>query len=190
MNTYKRNLGIIVLLFILILPMFADDNSAELVITTIVRETIDNTGIRITLDDLDISSNSSFDNKFLGASSLVTIYDTELDSSVDNITGKFSILVRRNNSQNMKVSVTANPLTNGSSFLGYSLLSSIDYDSGRDNPFSVSNSQAGARSYSIQKYNQPPIIRSQNIFTYTIPADMNAAAGTYTASIVFGLTTN
>ena len=189
MNAYQKILGITLLTLVLITPVFAVGDSANLVLTTKVGETLENSGIRITLDDEDINTAANFDNKFFSANSMITIDNTDKDSSIDDIEGAFSILVRRNNDNNLRVTVVANPLVNGNNYLAYTLTSTSDFAQGASNPFTVEGTASNSREYYITKSAQEPITRHQNIFTYSIPADNNAPMGTYSASIVFELET-
>lgn len=188
MNKFKRILGIITISMILLTPVFALDEIGDLTFTTFVGENLENSGIRITADTAVIAP-AAFDSKFFAAQSVITLNNTTLDSSLNDVSGKFLVLVRRLSANNMKVGITANPLVNGTNFLTYKLTSSVAFDSGGGNDITVNGTPVTGKKYSITQ-SSGTIIKHQNLFTYNIPANINAPVGTYTATIKFTFTSS
>ncbi len=188
MKKVKRILGILVISMLLLTPAFAVTEFGDLTITTYVGENLENSGIRITTDATPITP-SNFDSKFFAAQSAITIGNTTLDNSINNVSGNFSVLVRRLSASSMKVEVIADPLTNGTHFLSYKLTSSVQFDSGNGYDVLVTNTQQSGKKYSIAQ-SSGNIIKHQNLFTYNIPANMNAPVGNYMATVQFKFTSN
>lgn len=175
----------ILLVLFTVAPVYAATEEATAVITTYVGENITNAGIRITTDDQALVD---FDTTFFAATSVINLENTSLDNSTNEVSGMFSVLVRRPTANPMEVSVTANPLTNGTGFLSYSLQSG----NGNFAAIGTDTLNIGATnvtaSYSTVGGVVEGVLRDQNIFTYIIPADNTKALGEYSGEIVFSIT--
>lgn len=176
----KKRLSLLLVAILLAIPMvMATDSTGSVEITTFVEENVSNTGIRVTTDTEDITP--TFDAKFFAATDSITIANTALDNSTNTITGSFSVLVRRASGASVDVAITAGLLENGSNTLDYTLV-------GTDVDLAINSVAITGESYTIPAVTTG-IIQHQNIITYTIPADIDARAGTYTADIIFTITT-
>ena len=165
---------------LLVTPMvMAIDSTSSIKITTFVEENASNTGIRVTHDTEDIST--VFDEKFFEAGDTITIENTTLDNSSNEIVGKFSVLVRRASGLTVDVGITAGLLKNGEDTLEYKL-------EGNDVNIVVNDVEATGEAYTIPGVSTG-IIQHQNIITYTIFEDIEARTGDYTANVVFTITT-
>ncbi|MDD4218762.1 MAG: hypothetical protein PHR10_01055 [Sphaerochaetaceae bacterium] len=188
MKNLKRTLGVVLVIMMLIVPVFGAGEEAQLTLTTHVGETIENTGVRITENVADVSETTAFDSIFFASNSVVTV-ETTKDNSLFATTGEFAVLVRRQISGQIGVSITAQPLKNGTSYLNYTLLSTSNLEDNSSNTIAIGETAgtgqykttSGAGDWGVQ------VVRDQNVFTYTIPADLNASAGTYTSTIKFAL---
>jgi hypothetical protein len=178
----KKLLSILALSLMLITPMFAAPiGEGSVILTTFVAENINNTGIKVTADTEDIMA--TFDSKFFAATDSLTIENTLLDNSTNEVTGSFSILVRRASGLPTNVTVTAGTLkhTDTTDVLAYTL-------TGTDTNISVTTLPVTATTYVIPAV-ATGVMRYQNIITYTITDDIDARAGNYSANITFTITT-
>lgn len=186
MKNKKRVLSLALVLFVLVLPMFAATETAEISLTTFVGENITNTGLRISASSDALTGNQAFDDEFFSSGSIITLNNTTLDSSLEEVTGQFSVLVRRQSQAAVMVDVIASPLLNGSNYLEYTLVNDGAEWYNKINLTIENTSKSEDYQTSGSTFN---VIRDQSIFTYTIPADITAPVGFYTADITFSITT-
>lgn len=190
MNKFKKSLIIIAIAIAFIAPVVAGD-SADVTITTFVGENLQNSGIRIIEGNEEIDNVQYFDSRFFPAQSVITLGNTTLDSSLYDVSGAFTVLVRRANESDIKVYIKANPLTNGNSFITYTLESSSNLDGSEGNLLTINGTANNGRYYiakpTMGVYNS---LRHVNQFDYNIPADNSAPMGNYSATITFTLETN
>lgn len=118
---------------------------------------------------------------FFEAGDTITIENTTLDNSSNEIVGKFSVLVRRASGLTVDVGITAGLLKNGEDTLEYKL-------EGNAVNIVVNDVEATGEAYTIPGVSTG-IIQHQNIITYTIFEDIEARTGDYTANVVFTITT-
>lgn len=186
----KRILLVSIVLFALLVPVFAASENATITFTSFVGENVQNTGIRLTQDAAAIPR-PGFDAKYLAAASVMTLDNTAKDNSLFDVSGTFSVLVRRQTVGKMKVALTISPLKNGTSFLNYSLTASRSLDGMSGSTVQVTT--APRQTFYHTEFGQTGdpsgrIVRDQTIFNYLIPADINATKGTYSADILFEMT--
>lgn len=175
----KKRLSVLLVALMLATPMFAGVSNLSAMLVVTVEENASNSGIRITSDTENIMA--TFDSKFFAATDSIVIENPTLDGSVTEVTGKFSVLVRRISGLATDVSITAGPLANGDDVLEYTL-------EGTDVDVTITDTTVTEESYTIPAV-PSGIIRHQNIITYTVPADNGARAGEYSANIIFEITT-
>lgn len=180
-------------------PLSADttsQDSASVSINTYVGETAENTGIRITEDVTPLQTMEEFNLAFFNTGNEVSVSNTITDNSVLDVEGKFSVLVRRQAGSSLTVSIKTNPIRNVSQptrFLDYNLISETKDLVGGDATNNVIFRHGSLHGIDPAEYiadgsiPNNSILMDQAIFTYIIPANLNALAGQYTGIIEFTL---
>ena len=148
-------------------------------------------GLVVSKDVSDLNSNiNKFDSVFNTFNNELIFDDSTINTATEDSTGKFSVLVRRNVNENMKVDVSATPLINeeySEVYLNYEL--SLD-DSTTDSKTSAYiTKDVSSLRYTIENPGENNTLRNQTVFTYKIPKDTNALKGKYHSTITFELAT-
>lgn len=174
-------LGMIVLLALMPLAnvFAAPGDTAVATLTANVGENPTNSGIRISATTSAMGTDALFDARFLASNSTISLANPTSDFSSAEVTGNFLILVRRQSATGLNVAITATPLTDGTNFAPYNLVS------GTLVSISVPISGNGTGSYTIPTAS--PIIRDSKLFTYTIPVAPSAPLGAYSSTITYYL---
>ena len=104
------------------------------------------------------------------------------------------MLYRRNVNEKVDISVKASPLSNGDYFLNYELIiNGINFNDG-DSEYFDGESRVLIEgiekntTYTASFLTNGGVVRNQALFTYNIPADINAPKGNYKATITFEAT--
>jgi hypothetical protein len=162
----------------------ATTETAQVIITTSVGETTANSGIRVVQSYTGETDATAFDAAFFSAGSVVTLASGK-DTSVEEATGGFVVMVRRPVNTSVKVTIggTAMALTGGTATIPYQILGSdstayVDYISG-----TVVSSSSYTAGPAVDG-----ILRDAKTFTYKIPKAKSAPLGTYSATITFSIT--
>lgn len=182
----KKILILVMSLILLGGMVFGADESAQVIITTSVGETTANSGIRV-VQPYAGTTITDFDATFFSAGSVVTLA-TGKDTSKEDASGEFVVMVRRpvNTAVTVAISGTPMALTGGTATIPYKIKGTgidstvyVDYISGTvvsSRPYTTGPAVDG-------------ILRDAKKFTYTILAATSAPLGTYSATITFEIET-
>lgn len=173
---------VIAMLFGAINGVVAED-TASITINTHVQESTVNSGIRITTET-DAVTGQAFDTLFYSSVSDITLAENE-DVSVAEQTGKFSIMVRRVATTPLTVTATGSKMK----LVGGTDSQTIDYFIKTSTEgHNWTKMSVNALDYNIGTPSSG-IIRDFTSIDYKIPVTAEASAGSYTATIIFTVTT-
>ena len=174
-----------VLGLLLVGSMVFADESAQVIISTVVGETTANSGIRVVESYTGITT-TEFDTAFFSAGSVLP-----LATAITAASGGFVVMVRRPTSTTVTVSVSGTPMALVG---GTGIVPTIPYTiSGTESPDAVvyvnyiSGGSTTPISYSANTV-VGGILRDAKSFIYEIPEAESAPLGTYSATITFSIT--
>lgn len=180
----KKILSIFLILGLALSPITALESTATVLIKTNVGETLDNAGLRL-IEGTGPISPSDFDSTFLAAGSALTLDNTALNNAATEVSGSFTVLVKRATAGKLTVGIKAFPLAGLAENLPYNLEFSEPFVGGGTR-FNILNSSIEKKFKTNAGFNG--VVRHTNLVNYTIPVNNNVAHGIYEGDIVFTLT--
>jgi hypothetical protein len=187
MKKMKKVLAMIMVIAIMFGGMvFGATESAQVIITTEVGETTANSGIKV-VESYTGTTPTAFDATFFSAGSVITLA-TGKDTSIEDATGNFVVMVRRPVNTTISVTITGSTMaltgaTVTAPTIPYKIL-------GTETPYPttyinyVSSTPVITNTYTTTGA-VDGILRDAKKFTYIIPKSASAPLGTYSATITF-----
>jgi hypothetical protein len=182
----KKILKLVLGLLLVGSMVFGADESAQVIITTSVGETTANSGIKV-VESFTYSTPAAFDAAFFSSGSVITLA-TGKDTSIEDATGNFVVMVRRPVNTTISVTITGSTMaltgaTVTAPTIPYKIL-------GTETPYPttyinyVSSTPVITNTYTTTGA-VDGILRDAKKFTYIIPKSASAPLGTYSATITF-----
>lgn len=192
MNKFKKVIAMIMIVAMAFGGMvFGAEESAQVIISTVVGETPANSGIKV-VESFTPSTEAAFDVAFSSADSVLSLASGK-DTSLESATGQFVVLVKRPVTTSVAVSISGAPmaLIGGTGIIPtipYKILGTeaspityIDYTSEAPVPVTTGT-------YTTATPVSGSTLRDAKAFTYEIPKAESAPLGTYSATVTFTIT--
>ena len=175
---------------------FAAEETSRFKLSSSITESPDNTGIRIVAGDPignrpdGVNKLTYYDNTFNQAMNDLTIETGDAVMTAD-VTGIFTVLVKRGDEIPVTVNITATPMQNedGSThYIGYQIKESGQATAMINTISSPSSSTTGISYVASKAQGTTGYIRNAKVLEYRIPKTTSVPYGKYTATVYFSIT--
>lgn len=189
--------GIMICILVLIGTFsFAAEETSRFKLSSTVAEGVENAGIKLVAGDPigskpeGVLFTTHFDNTFFQASDNLTVDAGDAVMTAD-VTGIFTVLVKRDKGNPLTVNITATPMQNedGSAhYIGYQIKESGQATAMINTISNPSSSTTGISYTAVEAEGTSGNIRDARVLEYRIPKTTSVPQGTYTLTVYFSIT--
>ncbi len=176
--------------------VFAVDETSRLNLSTTIAESPENSGIRLVLGNPiadkpeGVQGTTHFDNVFSQSNNDLNI-ETGDAVMLGDVTGVFSVLVKRGEGIPVTVNISATPMQNedgSANYIGYQIKEQGQATAMINTIGTPSSSTSGISYTAVKNHTNNNWIRDTKVLEYKVPKTISVPYGKYTANIYFSIT--